>query len=315
MRSPRGTPLYAIAADVGGTSVRCGLVSAAGRLRRGSYRKTPVDSKGPADAIIKTFVAVLRDNLRQARRERLPLAGIGIGMCGPLDYENGIVLMRGLDKYDSLYGMNLKQAIRERLGLDDKEGNAFPLVFEPDSWAFARGEAWLGAGKGFRRILALTLGTGFGSAFVADGEILGEGPGVPPPFGWIGSLPFRGGLLDDAISRRGILTQYRALSSAEPPAGLDVRDLAAAARKGDAVCRQVFEGFGQMLGAALGPIIRKFGAECLIFGGRISKSFDLFDESLRCGLHDTPSLRRVTVARSINLATLWGAARLVFTKI
>jgi glucokinase len=310
MNGKKATP-YAIGVDIGGTSVRCGLVSDAGRLRQGSYHRAPVDSKGPARAITDAFIGVMGENVRQARRDRLPLVGIGVGMCGPLDYDEGIVLMRGVDKYESLYGTNLKSVFRQRLSLAAE----FPICMEPDSWAFARGEAWMGAGKGFRRILALTLGTGFGSAFVADGELLDQGPRVPFPYGWIGSLPFRGRLLDDFISRRGILALYRSLASTPLSPRLDVRHIALRARSGNRVCRQVFEEFGRLLGAALAPIIREFGAECLIFGGRISKAFDLFEKPMRRELQNVPSLQRVTVAHSIGRATLWGAARFVFASV
>jgi len=70
--------------------------------------------------------------------------GIGIGMCGPLDLDEGIALIQGVDKYESIYGMNLKIELRKRLGLSLD----YPIHFEYDSWAFARGEAWLGAGQG-----------------------------------------------------------------------------------------------------------------------------------------------------------------------
>lgn len=299
---------YAIGVDIGGTTIRSALVSARGAIRRGSHIERPVHSKGAAEEILRTFCAVMAQNIQQSCREGLSLVAIGIGMCGPQDYEQGIPLMKGLDKYDALYGMNLKKEFRARLGL----AADFPIAMEVDTWSFARGEAWLGAGKGFRRILALTLGTGFGSAFVADGELLGEGPGIPAPLGWIGSLPFRDGLLDDVISRRGILSLYTGLSGKPLPPGWDVRHIAEAARAGDALCLEVFDGFGHLLGAALTPIIQRFQAECLLFGGRISQSLDLFEDGLRCGLSDVPSLRHITLAKSISRATLWGAARLAF---
>jgi DNA-binding CsgD family transcriptional regulator len=54
-----------------------------------------------------------------------------------------------------------------------------PIAFLNDAQAFALGEAAAGAGSAFRRWILVTLGTGVGSAFVAHGEIVTSGPGVP----------------------------------------------------------------------------------------------------------------------------------------
>ena len=174
---------YAIGVDIGGTTLRCGLVSRRGRIRRGSLQRVRIDSKGKRESILAAFTEPMRSNIAQARREGLALAGIGIGMCGPLDYETGICLMQGVDKYEDLYGINLKSEFRTRLGLPED----FSIKFEVDAWSFARGEAWLGAARGSHRLLAVTLGTGLGSAFLAEGRICTDGPGVPPPFGWGGA--------------------------------------------------------------------------------------------------------------------------------
>ena len=247
---------------------------------------------------------------RQAKKEKLKLEGLGIGMCGPLDYDKGISLMKGVDKYEALYGMNLKKELRKRLALK----NSFDIFLEPDSWAFARGEAWLGAGKGYHRILAVTLGTGFGSAFVIDGELLSDGSGVPPPYGWIGSLPFRDSKLDDYISKRGILRLYKMIGKKTNLENIDVEDIAIKAKTGDKACLRVFKEFGKLLGSALAPSIKEFGAECLVFGGQVSKSYDLFKEPLVKKLKGLPTLKKIAVSHSLNFSAIKGAAHLVFVR-
>jgi len=318
MKKRKNIP-YAIGVDIGGTSIRCGLISSVGKLFKGSYKKIPADSKGSAKTILDTFTSALRNCLKKAKVAKLNLVGIGIGMCGPLDYDKGISLIKGVDKYESLYGINLKNAFRKRLKLCREQSRPFlTIVFEPDSWAFARGEAWLGAGKDYQRILAITLGTGFGSAFVVNEELLADGPGVPPPYGWIGSLPFRNGKLDDFISKRGILNLYQSLvrngrdRSLPLPKGFDIKDIALKARTGDTISQKVFKEFGKLLGKALVPSLKQFRAECLILGGQISKSFDLFKEPLLEELARLRLLKKITVAHSLNFSALKGAARFVF---
>jgi glucokinase len=231
-------------------------------------------------------------------------------MCGPLDYDKGICLIQGVDKYESLYGTNLKEEFRSRLDLP----GTFTIDFEIDTWDFARGEAWRGNAQGFQHVLALTLGTGLGSAFIANGELLADGPGVPPPYGWIGGLPYRDGKMDDTFSRRGILALYHSLSQESPKRSFDVRDIAHKAKKGNSTCIHVFRKFGRLLGEALAPILKEFQAECLVLGGQISKSFDLFETSLQNSLTQLHHLKRITVARSIHLAAIWGAAHRILRK-
>lgn len=50
------------------------------------------------------------------------MKGIRLAFPGPFDYEQGICLMKGLDKYDRLYGINLRQVFSERLGVARESG-------------------------------------------------------------------------------------------------------------------------------------------------------------------------------------------------
>ena len=72
-----------------------------------------------------------------------------------------ILLKKGISpiKYDDL---NLKEEFKSRLQLTDN----FPILFENDAWSFVRGEAWMGAARGYSRIIGITLGTGMGSGFL-----------------------------------------------------------------------------------------------------------------------------------------------------
>jgi len=62
----------------------------------------------------------------------------------------------------------------------------------------------------------------------------------------------------------------------------------------------------------LRPIASKFEADCIVFGGQISKSFSLFEESLRSELESVSSLKKVAAGQSIDLSALYGAAQVVF---
>lgn len=90
---------------------------------------------------------------------------IGIAMPGPFDYLTGICLMKNVNKYESLYGLNIKQELSDRLGIDVQN-----IVFRNDSEAFLAGEMRFGAGKGLKKGIGITLGTGLGTSIYQNGE-------------------------------------------------------------------------------------------------------------------------------------------------
>ena len=290
--------------DVGGTSVKSGVVLQQGILQAGSYRHDPVDSAGSADSILESFSEALARAIVTAQRSGLHLDGIGIAICGPFDYENGISKIKDLEKYDALYNVNVKAALQNRLPV----ASELPILFDVDAWSFARGEVWVGAGRPYSRVIAFTMGTGVGSAFAVDQKIVGEGPGVPW-LGWISGQRYRDGILNDYISRTFMMNRYQELTGQT----VDIEEMANRARHGDAAANQAFQEMARELGQFLSEHhVREFGAECLIFGGQISKSYELFIEPIKSALADIESLKAILPAADIEHSALLGAAKHVF---
>jgi len=301
--------IFALALDVGGTSVKSAVVSSAGNVLDDSLSQTPINSKGNYEEIIGAFVSLQARLLEYARKEDIQIAGIGIGMPGPFDYENGISLITGLDKYEAIYGANLKHEFRKRLHLPAD----FPIFLENDAWAFVRGEGWRGAGRGYARFIGLTLGTGLGSGFMCGDDVVASGSGIPP-LAWIGGLPYASGIVDDTISRRGILQRYRNLSAATANQ-IDVREVAMLAAAGDAPARQTFEETGRILGEILVPVVTQFRADAIVVGGNIAKSFHLMADAMSQPLYAAP--QRVKIARALNIekSAILGAGRFLFKNL
>ena len=168
---------FVIALDVGGSSIKSGLVESNDSII-GTTLLSPIDSSAPAQKIIGSLSEVIRTYLANVNRE--DLLGIAIGFPGPFDYENSICLIEGLCKFGSIYGVNVRDALTSELNLDD-----CPIVFRNDAEAAILGEAVYGAGRRFNRLIGITLGTGFGSCFVVDGSPVISGAGVPPDGGCI----------------------------------------------------------------------------------------------------------------------------------
>ena len=81
-------------------------------------------------------------------------------MPGPFDYENGISLIKGLNKCEVLYGMDIKQCFARFLNLEPHL-----IRFRNDAESTIAGEVLAGAGQGSQRVFGVTLGTGFGSTY------------------------------------------------------------------------------------------------------------------------------------------------------
>ncbi len=293
--------------DIGGTNIKSGLVGRDGVLVEDSRRSDHVDSRGTAASILGSFSSSLDALLTMAQAGALPLAGVCVAICGPFDLERGISKIKGVDKYEAIYDVNVKQHLLESLSLPEN----LPIVFDLDAWAFARGEVWKGAGQGFNRAIVFTLGTGVGSAFALDGQIVDEGEGVPW-IGWISGQPYKDGILNDYVSSVYMIRQYQALTG-DP---IDLEEMAARARQGDVQAHQVYVEMATRLGEFVARHhAKQFSAECVIFGGQIARASDLFiDPFIKALGADTP-VREVAEALDIENSALRGAAKLLFDTI
>jgi predicted NBD/HSP70 family sugar kinase len=265
-----------IALDVGGTSVKSALIAPGGHVIGGPVI-TPIDSSGEAESILRTFAQIISTHIGQAQTSNV--IGVALGFPGPFDYGAGICLIKGVEKYQAIYSVNMRDALRARLDSGD-----LPILFRNDAEAAAVGEARYGAGRDYQRLIGVTLGTGCGSAFLVDGVPMTSGPGVPPN-GWLYPVPFRGIRADDAFSRRGLEVRLGAAGITE----LSVKAAAVAARAGDVTARQVFEAFGADLGAFLNSFAVAFAAEAVLVLGRIAGAVDLFGPPL-CQALSVPAL-------------------------
>ncbi len=140
---------------------------------------------------------------------------VACAVPGPFDYSGGISLVE--HKLRSIHGVDLGAALAAGLDLPRDA-----ISFVNDADAFLLGESWIGAAAGHRRAVGVTVGTGLGSAFLADGRIVSEGATVPPG-GEIHLLEHRARPVEETISRGALISRYG-------DASLDVEDLAALAR-------------------------------------------------------------------------------------
>lgn len=279
-----------IALDVGGTQVKSAILAQDGRVLA-PIRMDPARANEKAPAILRGLGEIIQGQRGALQAAGRTPAGIGVAFPGPFDYENGVSRIRGIGKYDALYGVDVKGALAEGCGLLKED-----FVFINDADLFCLGECAFGKGRGARRAMLVCIGTGLGSGFVRDGKLVKSG-GAVPENGWIYAEPYRDGILDGYLSATGLSRLLRGKGFAP---GTTVKDAAALARAGNENASAVFREFGRMLAEALPPIARRFGAECLIIGGQVAKSADLFCGELREALAQAGIDTRVSEDSSLS---------------
>lgn len=155
---------YVVASDIGGTHITAALVDTREwTIVEASINRHSVDSHAVAKTILESWATPFQAVTRNHPDIGTPL--IGIAMPGPFDYENGISLMRNQDKYDALYGMDIRRELAERTG-----AACANIRFINDAAAFLQGEVFAGKHNGHTKMLGITLGTGLGSAIWEKGR-------------------------------------------------------------------------------------------------------------------------------------------------
>lgn len=183
-----------IAVDVGGSSIKCALVSLDGAFRAAQRRPTRGDA-GP-EAVVETIVGTAADLAATARRDGLEPTACGVVVPAVVDEAGGVVVFAA---NLGLRDVPLRTLIADATGL--------PTALGHDVRAGAVAEARLGAGRRARRMLFVALGTGIAGAVAVDGRV---DPGAHGASGEIGHVAIRTGpdALPCACGGRGCLERY-----------------------------------------------------------------------------------------------------------
>jgi len=291
---------YAIGADIGGSHISSAAIDlVTGKILKDTLTGRPVNNQAQASEIIALWSDSVGESLSKVPRGSV--CGIGFAMPGPFDYVKGISYIKGVQKFENLYGFNIGDAIRSSLEVpDDME-----VRFMNDASAFAVGEAWAGKGAGHNKVMCVTLGTGFGSAFISEKIPVVDGPTVPK-IGCIYHLPYKDGIADDYFSTRGLLKSYKEATGKDLSGARELSELA----ENDVVVQAIFRKFGDDMGGFLSYWLNKFGAEMLFIGGNISFAYKYFGEPFENRLEEEKCSCKVTLSDLKEDAALLGAAYL-----
>lgn len=268
-----------IAVDIGGshiTSMHIGDVDC-GELV-GSAINTVVRLAGNSrEAVLQAWIKNIEECIGQSSEFDGQLA---IAMPGPCDYSNGTILPHPNGKFKALEGEVLSTTMLDRI---DKLESVF---FINDAQAFGLGEYFYGSDDPPNGLVALTLGTGIGSAFVREGSVVTDGS--VPEGGEVYHLPFASGLADDYFSTRWFVRRAKDYGVAVS----GVRELLETGEQ--PLIEAVFDEFVLNFTNFMGPLVDRFGAEMLTIGGNIAKAWPYFGDAVAAFFAN----RGVTVRKS-----------------
>lgn len=242
--------------DIGGSHISGSMIELDdASFLRDTEVHAKVDPAGSVEELTGAWAAVMKQSFEKAGE---PMGYIGIAMPGPFDYDQGISLITGLHKFDSLFGLNVKELLAKELGI--APGN---IQFINDAAAFLLGEMKGGAGQGFANAAGLTLGTGLGSAGYF-GHVLHDGD--------LWCTPFKDARAEDYLCSRWVVQEYKRLSGRSIHG---VKDLMADFHQ-DEYAQTLFRSFGRNLGEVLLMKYPPAVQEVVVIGGNIAKAWDCF---------------------------------------
>lgn len=294
---------FAIAMDVGGSHITSAIVDLSEmKVFEESLFKVSFDSNLPTADVMDFWENAIRTLLEKSEVGKL--SGIALAVPGPFDYDDGTCWIKDQDKYENFYGLNIKDLLRERFDFDLD----FPIVFENDATSFGKGEVYKNMENLPKNVMAITLGTGLGACFIENGKIVSTGITVPTN-GEIWDLPYKNGIAEDAVSLRGLLSNYQNLSGIQANNGLELYILAI---NGDKKALEAFQLFGEDLAEIVLPWLNSFNANMLVIGGKIANAGDLFLNSFREKAKQSGIEIELILSTNNETTALLGAASLLY---
>ena len=267
MQSNQNNAQIILALDIGGTFIKSAVFQNGGLVRQ--LPKQPSHSAGSREEI----AAAIQTVIRQAGA----IDGIAVSIPGPFDYRCGQFLMT--HKF---------AAVKDRF-FSEFSGD-IPARFIHDANAFLLGELLHGAGRGFRRVGGITLGTGLGAALAVDGELQIKFPGSPAEQVSLWNQPYRDGIAEDYVSARALLKDFP---------GMDGKILEDAAKEGNADARHAWQQYSTDLYQILRGWKNRLATEVIVVGGQLRKGLFLGKE--------LPEELNIRFSELGEDAALWGA--------
>ena len=281
----------ALGIDIGGTGTAFGIVDRRGQILEQSSMATT------GHATVQDFIAALKKDVGPMieRAGADNIKGVGVGAPNGNFYTGEVAYAANLPWEGVIpFAKLLSQSLNK------------PVTLTNDANAAAIGEMMYGAAKGMKDFILITLGTGVGSGFVANGQLIYGHDGFAGEIGHV--IAVRNGR-DCGCGRRGCLETYASATgivrSAEEwlkerddetslrqvSGKITAKVIHEAAEQGDALALELFEYTGKILGETLADAVAITSPQAIIFFGGLARSGEMLMKHVRT--HMEASLLRV----------------------
>jgi len=304
-----------LAADLGGTHLRVALVNDHGEILAHVKRPTPRDDN--PEVIVNALIDGARECGANDRFAGL-VRSASIMVPGAVDMKSAVVVQA--PNLPSLKNFALKDALEKKLRLS--------VLLENDANAAAVGEMWMGAARGYRSVICVTLGTGVGGGIILDGQLwrgahgtAGEiGHTTVDPHGTVKCKCGNTGCLEMFASATAIVRMTKELRATIGDSKLNFDRLTAAnvfeaGVNGDVLALEVFKRVGSYLGIGLANLINLLDPEIIVIAGGAVNGWSLFEKDMHAEVNERAfkaSVAKVKIAQAEcgDNAGLLGATRL-----
>lgn len=281
-----------IAFDIGGTMIKYGVFNEEAELF--FMKAVPTQASAGGKDIIKRVCQII-----QEQKATSNLVGVGISTAGMVDYENGTILYAN-DNIPDYTGTKIKQIIEKRCGL--------PCEVENDVACAALSEQKVGAARGSKICLCITVGTGIGGAIILDGKIF---HGSSNSAGNIGYMNVFGKRFESLASSRVLLEQVKREKGITDDT-FDGIKLFEQAKQKDKICEESIQNMCDTLAYGIANACCILNPEIVVLGGGIMEQKEYLDGMLQGSLDKyLPQVIRrstkLTFAQNGNRAGILGA--------
>ncbi len=264
---------YTIGVDVGGTNIKLGLVNRSGMIVARSVLGTKNFSKSKRkliDAVTEATTSLMRGNKLASKN----ILGIGLGLPGLIDSKRGVVHF--LPNIPGWKNVPLKSIIQKKLRI--------PTFIDNDVNLITLGEWKFGAGKGYKNLMCMTLGTGVGAGLILN-KALYRGEGFVA--GELGHMPLneRGpscncggwGCFEHYVGNEYLLNKAAKIFKKR---NIQLSDVFYLAQQGNVRALQFWEETAIHIGNALVGVINLLNLRLVVIGGGISNNYPFLGRTI-----------------------------------
>ena len=259
-----------IGIDIGGTNLKAGLVNDEGSILAMEKRK--IAEVSDQKALVEALVALTQSLTERGGLTPEQIRSVGVGVPGAVEIHSGAVLYTcNLP----LRNVPLRKLFHRYL--------PYPLYVENDANCAALAEYYAGAGKGSKRFVTITLGTGVGAGILHNGQIYHGANGMAGEVGHM-SIVYHGEPCP--CGRRGCWERYAATTALvraaqeENPAWRDGRAIFAAAEAGDKTVLALLDAWTDEIAQGLAGMVHIFNPQLILIGGGVSAQQKLLIEPI-----------------------------------